>query len=136
MKTSKAIGGMAISVFLFCSWVQAEDMMKVAPHNTKVLFENDQVRVLETRLLPGDSLPKHSHPPRVNYFLNPTKERITYPGKAPQDFSWKAGEVAYFPAVSLEVVNIGEKEAHNIVVEIKNSHEGPEHSDSNVEHQE
>lgn len=75
--------------------------------------------MLETRAQPGDKLPMHSHPPRVNYFLNPLKERITYAGKPAQDFSWKAGEVAYSDAVSLEVVNIGTTEGHNIVVELK-----------------
>jgi len=114
--------------------VRAEDMVKVAPHNTKILFENDQVRVLETRLQPGDSLPKHSHPPRVNYFLNQTNERITYPGKPPQDFSWNAGEVAFFEAVSLEVVNIGNTEAHNIVVELKNTQDDSHRSHSMTNH--
>lgn len=109
----------ALSLAISGASVYAEDMMKVAPHHTKVLFENDRVRVLETRTQPGDKLPMHSHPPRVNYFLNPLKERITYAGKPPQDFSWKAGEVAYSEAVSLEVVNIGTTEGHNIVVELK-----------------
>lgn len=122
MKSIQVVtGATMLSLALNSAVLHAEDMMKVAPENTKVLFENDQVRVLETRLKPGDKLPKHTHPPRVNYFLNPAKERITYPGKPPQDFSWNAGEVAYFEAVSLEVVNIGATEAHNIVVELKNA---------------
>ena len=134
MKLIGVIVSTAMAVLFVGALVQAEDMIKVAPNNTKVLFENDQVRVLETRLLPGGTLPKHSHPPRVNYFLNPTKERITYPGKPPQDFSWKAGEVAFFPAVSLEVVNIGEKEVHNIVVELKYAGDDSHHSKTMKDH--
>lgn len=94
-------------------------MVKIAPHNTKVLFENDRVRVLETRTKPGEKLPMHSHPPRVNYFINPLQEQITYEGKPPQEFSWKAGQVAFSEAVNLEVVNIGTTEGRNIVVELK-----------------
>ncbi len=36
-----------------------------------------------------------------------------------QEFSWKAGEVAFSEAVNLEVINIGTTEGHNIVVELK-----------------
>ena len=111
----------AVSLSIIGASVFAADMLKVAPHNTKVLFENDRVRVLETRIKPGDALPKHSHPPRVNYFLNPLKERITYEGKPPQEFTRKAGDVAYSEAVTLEVVNTGTTEGHNIVVELKDS---------------
>lgn len=107
-------------------FVYAEDMLKSAPHNTKVLFENDRVRVLETRTKPGEKLAMHSHPPRVNYFLNPLKERITFEGKQAREFSWKAGEVAFSEAVTLEVTNIGTTEGHNIVVELKDEPESNE----------
>ncbi|MBI3524474.1 MAG: cytoplasmic protein [Betaproteobacteria bacterium] len=120
MNTITFFSGTALlSLNLLCTSVYAQDMVKIAPHNTKVLFENDRVRVLETLTKPGEKLPMHSHLPRVNYFLNPLKERITYEGKQPQDFSWKAGEVAFSEAVKLEVVNIGTTEGHNIVVELK-----------------
>jgi len=113
---------LAIGIAATSDRVHAEDMLKVAPHNTKVLFENDQVRVLETKLGPGESLARHSHPARVNYFLNAARERITYPGKKPQIFSRNAGEVAYFGPVSLEVKNVGTTQVHNIVVELKQFH--------------
>jgi len=109
------------------AFVYAQDMVKIAPHNTKVLFENDRVRVLETRTAPGETLPMHSHSPRVNYFLNPLKERITYEGKQPQEFSWNAGDVAFSEAVKLEVVNIGTTEGHNIVVELKENQADTHH---------
>lgn len=108
-------------LFIFSTFACAEDMVKIAPHNTKVLFENDRIRVLETKTKPGEKLPMHSHPARVNYFLNPLSERITYEGKVPQEFHWKAGEVAFSEAVKLEVVNIGTTAGHNIVVELKDS---------------
>ena len=111
------------TIILFSSLMSTggygEDMVKIAPHNTKVLFENDRIRVLETKTKPGEKLPMHSHPARVNYFLNPLSERITYEGKQPQEFNWKAGEVAFSEAVTLEVVNIGITAGHNIVVELK-----------------
>jgi hypothetical protein len=127
MKTISAIVATACMGLTYNSaFVHAEDMAKVAPHNTKVLFENDRVRVLETRTKPGEKLAMHSHPPRVNYFLNPLQERITYAGKPAKDYSWKAGEVAFSEAVKLEVVNIGTTEGHNIVIELKGDGAGAE----------
>ena len=123
MKATKLLRGSVFAFFtLFAIGVHADDMLKIAPHNTRVLFENDRIRVLETMTKPGEKLPTHSHPARVNYFLNPLSERITYEGKPPQDFNWKAGEVAFSEAVKLEVVNIGTTAGHNIVVELKDSH--------------
>ena len=123
MKTIKLMCGTAmLFITFFPASIYAEDMLKIAPHNTKVLFENDRIRVLETMTKPGEKLPMHSHPARINYFLNPLSERITYAGMPPQEYHWKAGEVAFSEAVKLEVVNIGTTAGHNIVVELKDSH--------------
>ncbi len=129
MKTIVVLLCASLLSLLACgTFVFAEDMLKIAPHNTKVLFENDRVRVLETRTKPGEKLMMHSHPARVNYFLNPLKESITYDGKPPQEVTWKAGEVAFSEAVKLEVVNIGTTEGHNIVVELKESQASGPHA--------
>ena len=122
MNATKLLCGTTFTLIaIFGTGAHADDMLKIAPHNTRVLFENDRIRVLETMTKPGEKLPMHSHPARVNYFLNPLSERITYEGKPPQDFNWKAGEVAFSDAVKLEVENIGTTAGHNIVVELKDS---------------
>lgn len=95
------------------------DMTKVAPHQAKVLFENDRIRVLETRNKPGETIPLHSHPPRFVYFMNPLSEKITYEGKKPKVYHWKAGDVTFDEAVSLSVENVGASAGRNIVVELK-----------------
>jgi mannose-6-phosphate isomerase-like protein (cupin superfamily) len=41
-----------------------------APDHHKVLFENDQVRVLETTIRAGDITPVHTHPPTVLYVVS------------------------------------------------------------------
>ncbi|HJW09889.1 MAG TPA: hypothetical protein VJ483_09660 [Holophagaceae bacterium] len=38
------------------------DAMTAAPDHHQVILENDQVRVLDTRLRPGDRTPLHTHP--------------------------------------------------------------------------
>ena len=47
------------------------DGVEVAPHNHKVLFENDEVRVLETTISAGEVTPLHTHlRPSVLYVLS------------------------------------------------------------------
>ena len=46
------------------------DAMSVAPAHHAVLMENDRVRVLDTRLGPGEQTPVHTHQwPAVLYVL-------------------------------------------------------------------
>lgn len=47
------------------------DGAAVAPHNHKVIFENDEVRVLETTIASGAVTPLHTHlAPTVMYVLS------------------------------------------------------------------
>ena len=47
------------------------DGVAVAPNNHKVIFENDQVRVLETTIAVGEVTPLHTHlAPTVMYVLS------------------------------------------------------------------
>jgi len=47
------------------------DGVVVAPNNHKVIFENDQVRVLETTIPAGEKTPIHTHlRPTVMYVLS------------------------------------------------------------------
>lgn len=43
------------------SWPAALDAMAAAPDHHRVLLENDQVRVLDTRIGPGETTPVHTH---------------------------------------------------------------------------
>lgn len=48
-------------------WPAALDALVAAPQHHKLLFENDRVRVLDTRIAPGDTVPLHTHRwPAVN----------------------------------------------------------------------
>ncbi|PYJ67167.1 MAG: hypothetical protein DME76_15800, partial [Verrucomicrobia bacterium] len=60
MKTIILIPFLAIGVT-----ASAQDPVKTSPQYYKVLLENDQVRVLEYRLKPGEKEPTHSHPAGV-----------------------------------------------------------------------
>jgi hypothetical protein len=42
-------------------WPEKLDALVAAPRHHFLLFENDAVRVLNTRIVPGDTVPLHTH---------------------------------------------------------------------------
>jgi hypothetical protein len=52
-------------------WSDALDALVAAPDNHTLLFENDRVRVLDTRIESGDRTPVHTHRwPAALYVIN------------------------------------------------------------------
>ncbi len=52
-------------------WPEALDARNAAPDHHAVLLENDQVRVLDTQIGPGEQTPLHTHTwPSVLYILS------------------------------------------------------------------
>lgn len=43
-------------------WSDSLDAVIAAPENHRVVFENERVRVLDTRIKPGERVPVHAHP--------------------------------------------------------------------------
>jgi len=53
-----------------CAWPQSLDAVVAAPKNHRVLLENDQVRVLDVTVLPGEREELHAHClPSVMYLM-------------------------------------------------------------------
>lgn len=42
-------------------WPEELDALRAAPRNHLLLFENESVRVLDTRIAPGETTPLHTH---------------------------------------------------------------------------
>lgn len=98
----------------------ADDQAKVGKEVTKVLLDNDRVRVLDTRLASGGKLAKHSHPAHVVYVLSEGKMRgTTYPDMKTKEESVEVGKAMWREATNHSVENIGKGEMHVITVEIK-----------------
>jgi hypothetical protein len=108
---------------------RALDAMTAAPDHHEVLLENERVRVLDTRLGPGESTPVHTHRwPAVLYVLgwsdfirhdpdgNPILDSRAR-GMKPAIGSalWSGPLQPHF------VKNIGDGELHIIAVELKSS---------------
>jgi hypothetical protein len=60
----------AALVTLAAGTARAQDPVKVAPKNFKVLLENEQVRVLDFRSVAGQKIPMHSHPAYISYSIS------------------------------------------------------------------
>jgi hypothetical protein len=53
------------------SWPTELDALRAAPNHHSLLFENEAVRVLDTRIAPGDRTPVHTHRwPSVLFILS------------------------------------------------------------------
>ena len=89
------------------------------PEHSKLLLENDRVRVMEVMTPPGASQDMHSHPAHVIYVMGPNKARLTTAEGKVMETESKAGDVRWNEPVSHQVENIGTTPIHLIVVELK-----------------
>jgi hypothetical protein len=105
------------------------DAMRVAADHHKVLLENDTVRILDTRLSPGERTGVHAHEwPAARYILswsnflrrdpggNVILDSRTLPARPePGAALWGVALVPHF------VENIGDSDLRIIAVEVKSS---------------
>ena len=103
------------------------DAMAAAPDYHEVLLETDRVRVLDSRVAPGDTTPIHTHRwPGVLYVLS-WSDFIRYDrdgnvvldsrtvGSRPE-----AGTASWLPALGPHCVkNVGDRELRAIAIELK-----------------
>lgn len=97
------------------------DPVTTNPNNYKVVFENDQVRVLEYKDKPGHLTTPHEHPDSVMYTLSSFRRRlISDKGQAEVEIA--AGTTGWLAAQRHAGENIGNTDTHVIFVELKGSH--------------
>ena len=117
---TKTILGLALGVCLWpgaAAW--AQDPLPLYPDNYALLFENDRVRVLDFRLRKGATEKPHHHPAHVAYVLAPMTIRFTLPDCTTRLREARAGDVLFSEAVTHASENIGQTDAHGILVELK-----------------
>jgi hypothetical protein len=116
---------LALIVLLLVCWrwsaatPQELDPLKVAADTHKLAFENQFVRVIETRVPPGKTEPMHQHGRRVVVYLADFHTRTTEKGGQPQDNLRKAGSVRWSEPIIHQVENIGTTEGHVFSIELK-----------------
>ena len=97
----------------------AADAVKVAPDIYKVILENDRVRVLESRMRPGDKTAMHGHPPAVGCAITGGKFKFTGPDGQTMEIGLNSGDAVYMDAVEHTTENVGTTEGVILIVELK-----------------
>lgn len=118
MKTSRIFLSF-FTLILFAGVATAQDPVPLYPENYKVLLENDRVRVLDFQLKKGAREEFHAHPAAVTYVLTPFKIRFTFPDGSTRVREAKTGEVFYGEALTHASENIGDTDAHGLLIEMK-----------------
>lgn len=106
-------------LILLAGGVMAQDPVPLYPGNYKVLLENERVRVLDFQLKKGAREDFHAHPAAVTYVLAPFKIRFTFPDGSTKIREAKAGEVFYGEPLTHASENIGDTDAHGLLIEMK-----------------
>jgi hypothetical protein len=96
------------------------DPVTTNPDNYKIVFENDQVRVLEYTDKPGHLTTPHEHPDSVMYTLSSFKRRLIS-DKGQTEVEIKAGTTSWLSAQTHAGENIGDTDTRVIFVELKGS---------------
>ena len=101
----------------------AADPVCTDPDKYQVIFENDRVRVLEYRDLPGGKTLPHQHPDSVMYTLSSFRRRLHQDGQH-RDVEIPAGTTGWLPAQEHAGENIGDTPTHVLFVELKGGGSG------------
>jgi mannose-6-phosphate isomerase-like protein (cupin superfamily) len=102
-------------------WIGSESSA-AQKNSSKVILENDKVRVKEAIFVPGDKKPgMHTHEyPHVGVPIEGGTLRFNYPDGKTETLELKPGAVGYRDAnVTHEAINVGGKTVRVIEVEIK-----------------
>ncbi|HEX7525106.1 MAG TPA: hypothetical protein VF327_02305 [Gaiellaceae bacterium] len=111
------------------NWPDELDALVAAPDHHKLLFENDEVRVLDTLIGPGETVPVHTHRwPSVLYMLESADlVRCDADGTVLSDSRVDGGPPApgtciWTPPIPPHTVeNVGDSPIHLVNVELKRS---------------
>jgi beta-alanine degradation protein BauB len=102
-----------------CPNAWADDPTRTDSEKYRVRLENDRLRVLEYRDLPGDKTSQHHHPAFVLYAVVPFKRRITLPDGRTMMREFKPGDVLWSDAQTHVGENVGDTPTHVIIIELK-----------------
>jgi hypothetical protein len=92
---------------------------KLIPALSRILLDNNRVRVFEFTAKPGERTGMHFRPESVIYFLTDTKFRITDGSGNNEDIEFNAGSADFRKAQLNDFENIGSEESHTLFVELK-----------------
>jgi quercetin dioxygenase-like cupin family protein len=114
----KLIPIICISMFAFAV-AKAQDPAKVDPGHFKVILNNQQVRVMDVHMKPGEKSPMHSHPNHVICSLTGGTTKFTLANGKTDTVTIKAGQAVWHNGERHTVENVGKNEVHSLDIELK-----------------
>jgi len=97
----------------------ALDPVRVAADTHQLTLENAFVRILDVRIPPGKTEPRHRHPHGLSVYFTDWDAKVTVDGQQPQVNHRKAGTFAWSDAVIHTVENVSKSEGHVLRIELK-----------------
>jgi quercetin dioxygenase-like cupin family protein len=97
----------------------AQDPTVVDAKHYKVMFENEQVRVLKIMYGPKEKSVMHEHPNGVAVFITDGQIKFELPDGKSQDAPVKAGQAMFAPGGKHLPENVGDKPFEVVLVELK-----------------
>ncbi|HET7220463.1 MAG TPA: hypothetical protein VFJ02_20565 [Vicinamibacterales bacterium] len=123
MKALKTVSVFSLAL-LWAAAAVAQDPVKVAPANYKVLVDNASVRVLKIDYAPGAKSAMHQHPDAIVVPLVASKVRFTMPDGKTQESDLPNESAMYTPAGTHSPMNIGTSRVDAILIEFKGAAPG------------
>lgn len=115
------LGLAASTLFLSAPGPQTAQLDSLpAPYYT-VLWENEDIRLVEHRLEPGQSEGMHYHPHMVAYFLENSTVRVIESDGTTSEPTLIKGTVVEVGPWTHEIENVGRTPLHSLIVEFKRS---------------
>lgn len=109
-------------------WPEELDALTAAPRNHFLLFENDAVRVLDTRIVPGGTVPLHTHRWPSALYVITWSDFVRRDGAGTVLVDSRGGSGAAEgsalwsgPLAPHTLENVGTQELHIISIEVKNA---------------
>lgn len=97
----------------------SNDAVTVDPKVHKLVYDDEQLRILDVRIKPGEHAALHRHPRNITYILIGGTLRFTDEHGMTKDVTFADGHTAHMPETLHAVDNIGTTELHAIQIEFK-----------------
>jgi quinol monooxygenase YgiN/quercetin dioxygenase-like cupin family protein len=110
---------MVIALACLSGNVFGQDPAPIYPENYQVIIENDHVRVMDFKLRKGAKEDFHAHPAHVVYVLTGFKIMFRFPDGKTALRETKTGDVLFSEAVTHASENLGDTDAHGLLIELK-----------------
>ena len=99
---------------------KVQDALQSTSKAIRLLMENENVRVMDVRLRPGEKEPMHNHPSKhVIYVLKDARFKLGAPDGKSNVLDLKAGQTVWMEAGSHSTENVGTTDGQLLVVEVK-----------------